>query len=106
MPASSSLLPVKRRGTSASTVGPSARSRTRSWFHSIVLVRLTLVLGLLFGFEELVVVVGKEMLLAASLQDVVEVVGLRGLEGGADRLPARAGDRSGRKTAIFVGVVR
>src|SRR5918999_1802899 len=68
--------------------------------------RLTLVLGLLFGFEELIVVVGKEMLLAASLQDVVEVVGLRGLEGGADRLPARAGDRSGRKTAIFVGVVR
>src|SRR5215212_11638581 len=59
-----------------------------------------------FRPEKLVVVAGEEVALPVGLEDVVEVVGIGGVERGLDRLAARAADGSRRQSLSLVGVVR
>src|SRR4051794_24509382 len=58
------------------------------------------------GLEKFIVVVSEEVFFAFGFEHVVEVTGLRGLQGGLYRLPARVGDRTRWKAAILIGVVR
>src|SRR5215210_1039590 len=83
---------------------PESRA-TRPFFQSRPLSSF-LASGLGLGPEKLVVVVGEEVLAAVALEDVVQIIGIGGVQRGPDRLAARAADGSWRQSFSLVGVVR